>query len=124
MTSPKTSHVLESLLSPTYPVPIRRKLLNHILGSVSKLSTSPTGSHIIDACWTATNGLKHYREKMAREMADEEDVIRGDFFGKRVWRNWSMDGFVSGRFDWGRGEKGVLRRSLWLSKSLGRNGHG
>lgn len=102
MTSPQTSHVVESMLSSKYPVPIRRKLLNHILGSVSSLVKDPAGSHIIDACWDATQGIKHYREKIAREMADEADDIRTDFFGKRVWRNWNMDGFVGGRFDWGR----------------------
>jgi hypothetical protein len=102
MTCPQTSHVLESMLLPTHPIPIRRKLLNSIPGSVSYLANNPSGSHIIDACWHATDGIKHYREKIAKEMAEGEDEIRNDFFGKRVWRNWNMDGFIAGRYDWGR----------------------
>ena len=102
MTSPQTSHVIESMFSSKYPVPIRRKLLNHVLGSVSSLAKDPAGSHIIDACWDATQGIKYIREKIAREMADQEEDLRMDFFGKRVWKNWNMDGFVTGRFDWGR----------------------
>lgn len=35
-------------------------------------------------------------------MADQADDVRSDYFGKRVWRNWNMDGFIGGRFDWGR----------------------
>jgi hypothetical protein len=99
---PYTSHVIESMLSTTSKVPMRRKILNHILGSVVTLSTDPAGSHIIDACWSATQDIRHYREKMAREMAEQADLVRNDFFGRRVWRNWSMDAFVGSRFDWGR----------------------
>lgn len=106
MTSPQTSHVLERMLSLTFPTRIRRKLLNHILGSVVMLTKDPAGSHIVDACWNATHDMRHYREKMAREMAQQADVVKDDFFGKRVWRNWNMEGFMDGRFDWGRQQDG------------------
>ena len=99
------------MLSQQFPVPKRRKLLNHILGSVVGLATDPAGSHIIDACWGATENIRHYRDKIAAEMAEQEDAIRNDFFGKRVWRNWDMNGFVSQRFDWGR-PKGEQERKF------------
>jgi hypothetical protein len=102
MTHPQTSHVIEYMLATTFPVPQRKKILNHILGSVVTLATDPAGSHVIDACWEATGDIRHYREKMAREMAEQADVVRTDFFGKRVWRNWNMDAFVAERFDWGQ----------------------
>jgi hypothetical protein len=103
MTNPATSHVLEALLSSKKsPTISRRKLLNHVLGSVSSLSKDPAGSHIVDACWTATRDLRYYRERIAKELADDADDVRGGFFGRRVWKNWDMDGFVSSRFDWGR----------------------
>ena len=50
---------------------------------------------------------------MAKEMALEEDTVRTDFFGRQVWKNWNMDGFVGERFDWGRdgeGEMGFAKR--------------
>jgi hypothetical protein len=110
------------MLAQRYPVALRRKLLNHILGSVVSLAVDGAGSHIIDACWGATENIKHYRDKMATEMAAQEDIVRNNFFGKRVWRNWNMHGFVNQRFDWGRGsgEQGrkfakmpVVKKKVW-----------
>jgi nucleolar protein 9 len=92
------------MLSQQFPVPLRRKLLNHILGSAVSLATDPAGSHIIDACWGATENIRHYRDKLAAEMAAQEDTVRNDFFGKNVWRNWNMHGFIHQRFDWGKKE--------------------
>src|SRR5438552_14807652 len=116
MTSPQTSHVIESMLSSKYPLPVRRKLLNHILGSVVSLAKDPAGSHIIDACWDATQGIKYYRERIALEMADQADDVRIDYFGKRVWRNWNMDGYVGGRFDWGR--QGVTEEGRFAKRPV------
>lgn len=39
----------------------------------------------------------------------EEETVRTDFFGRQVWRNWNMDGFVGERFDWGREGEGETR---------------
>lgn len=111
ITSPYTSHVVESMLSPDFPVSLRRKVLNHVLGSVVSLAKDPAGSHVIDASWNATQDIRHYRVKMAQEMAAQADDVRSDFFGKRVWRNWNMDGFVGARFDWGR-EQGAHERTF------------
>ena len=90
------------MLHKTFPQRFRRKILNHILGSVVLLAKDPAGSHIIDAAWDATHDMRYLRENMAKEMAAQEDIVRNDFFGKQVWRNWNMDGFVAARFDWGR----------------------
>jgi nucleolar protein 9 len=92
------------MLNKQFPQRFRRKIINHILGSVVTLAKDAAGSHIIDACWQATYDMRYYREKMAKEMADQADVVRVDFFGRQVWRNWNMDGFVGARFDWGRTE--------------------
>lgn len=131
MTNPATSHVLESLLSSEHTASIsRRKLLNHVLGSVASLAKDPAGSHVIDACWNATRDLRYYREKIARELGDNADDVRADFFGRRVWKNWDMDGFVGGRFDWGRGgtgeemgfaKKPVVREKPWKRYKAGAN---
>ena len=74
------------------------------------LSMDPAGSHIIDACWAATSDMHHYRERIARELSEQSDTIRDDFFGKRVWRNWKMDGFTTKRFEWGREGSGQEAR--------------
>lgn len=100
MTHPYTSHVLESMLSTQFPVPWRRKIVNHILGSVVSLATDAAGSHIIDACWEATNNIRHQRDRMAGELAEQADVVRNDFFGKRVWRNWNLNGYIANQATW------------------------
>ena len=93
------------------PVSLRRKLINHILGSVVELAIHPAGSHIIDACWNATNDIRHYRPKIVQEMTSQEDIVRNDFFGRRVWKNWNLDAYVSGRMaDWERGGSGGARQ--------------
>ena len=90
------------MLSSKIPAPLRRKIINHIIGSVVKLATDPAGSHIIDACWGATTDLKYQRDKIAGEMAGQADIVRNDFFGKQVWRNWNMNTYTTNRNDWRR----------------------
>jgi len=134
MTNPATSHVLEALVSAEEaPAISRRKLLNHVLGSVASMSKDPAGSHIIDACWTATRDLRYYREKIAKELVDNAEDVREDFFGRRVWKNWDMDWYVSSRFDWGRGitadgkgfaKRPVVQEKSWKRKKDGRYGPG
>jgi len=104
MTHPFTSHVVELMLAKDIPVKWRRMIINHIIGSVASLATDAAGSHIIDACWEATGDIRHQRDKIAAELADEADVVRNNFFGKRVWRNWDMTAFVTNRMEWRRGQ--------------------
>ena len=109
-TCPETSPVIEAMLSPSIPKHLRKDVLNELIGSVVTLAKDPAGSHVVDACWEATRDIRHYREQIAHTLAGQADSIRSDFFGKRVWRNWNMDAYVSGRFDWGRAEGSGERR--------------
>jgi nucleolar protein 9 len=111
------------MLSPSVPLRLRKALLNEIVGSVVSLAKDPSGSHVIDACWEGTQGIRHYREQIARALADQADSIRNDFFGKRVWKNWNMDAYVSGRFDWGRqdgAQEGRFAKMPVVKKSIPR----
>jgi len=46
-----------------------------------------------------------------QEMTSQEDIVRNDFFGRRVWKNWNLDAYVSGRMaDWERGGRGGARQ--------------
>jgi nucleolar protein 9 len=124
MTHPTTSHAIESMLSPALPVPLRRKLVNHILGSVVPLATSPTGSHIVDAAWDATQDIRFQKEKIAKEMSLQGDVVRNDFFGKRVWRNWRMGVYVVNEGEWrsAEGEGKYAKRPVVVGKKGRREG--
>jgi nucleolar protein 9 len=102
MTNPFTSHVVEAMLSTKFPAPFRKKIINHIIGSVVSLATDAAGSHVIDACWEATTDLRFQRDKIASELDDQGDGVRSDFFGKRVWRNWKMDMYRTRQMEWRR----------------------
>lgn len=60
----------------------------------------PAGSHIVDAAWTATNGIMNYKQSIAQELLSCEGEIRESFFGRTVWRNWSMDKYKTRRNEW------------------------
>ena len=81
----------------------------------------------------ATRDLRYYRERIAKELVDNADDVRGDFFGRRVWKNWDMDGYVSSRFDWGRAvtvdgkgfaKKPVVQEKPWKRKDGQRKAKG
>jgi len=67
---------------------------------------SPSGSHLVDACWTVTQGMNNYRTGIAEELIRGEADVRASLFGRIVWRNWAMDKYKTRRGDWFRLGKG------------------
>ncbi|KAH0566363.1 hypothetical protein GP486_000221 [Trichoglossum hirsutum] len=95
------SRVLQaSLTSPASTTQFRRKVINSLLGETGQLATSTVGSHVVDALWIATAGLKHYRERIANELLKNEATMRESFVGRAVWKNWMMDLFRHRKADW------------------------
>ncbi|RPB18952.1 ARM repeat-containing protein [Terfezia boudieri ATCC MYA-4762] len=106
-TNPTASHVIQaSLTSPHATVLHKRKLLNLLSGNFAQLAMSPSGSHLVDACWTVTQGMNNYRTGIAEELVRSEAVVRASLFGRIVWRNWAMDKYKTRRGDWLRLGKG------------------
>lgn len=131
-THPTASHVIQaSLTSPHATVLHKRKLLNLLSGNFAQLAMSPSGSHLIDACWTITQGMNNYRTGIAEELVQSEADVRASLFGRIVWRNWAMDKYKTRRGDWFRlgkgGEDAVSEHqgSAGTSKTVGvANGSG
>lgn len=93
--------VLESfLLSPQLTLPHRKSLLNHFFGHFARLACDPTASHFVDLCWAQTAGLKLYKDRIAQELSQSADSLRGNFYGRLVWRNWHMDLHKNRRGEW------------------------
>ncbi|CUS09709.1 unnamed protein product [Tuber aestivum] len=98
---PQASHLIQAYLqSPHTTTPNKRTLLNILKGSFVTLSLSPNGSHIVDACWPATQGIMYIKQAIASELLSGEASMRESFFGRVVWRNWSMDKYKRSRNQW------------------------
>lgn len=91
--SPQHSPLLQTALtSPQTTLIDRRKLTTRLYGSIAQISLTAPGSFVIDALQTATaGGMAFARERVAEELAEAESELRESRWGRKVWRNWSMD---------------------------------
>jgi nucleolar protein 9 len=112
-TTTTTSHILQVALTPsntTDNLAFRRKLVNIFLtpnsGSepestpIMTLATSKAGSHTLDALFSGTVGIMQLKERITTELVSNEPLLRDDFIGRVVWRNWMCDLFKRRRGDW------------------------
>lgn len=109
---PITSHLVQaSLTSPHASIINKRKIFNLLAGHFAQLAISPSGSHLVDACWNAAQGMNNYWQGIAQELAAGETDVRASPFGRIVWRNWAMDKFKTRRGDWVK--LGKCDKSAW-----------
>ncbi|KAJ5861678.1 uncharacterized protein N7529_008988 [Penicillium soppii] len=109
---PTTSHVLQQALnSVSSTAQIRRQLTTRFQGHLATLALSPSGSHVVDALWSATKDIFFVKERMAQELEQNEQILRDSFVGRAVWRNWSMDLYKRRRGEWTRKAKGLEERA-------------
>lgn len=95
------SHVLQaSLTSANSTTNYRRSVVQKFYGQIAELATHPSGSHVVDCFWTATQGLTFIQERIAEELLAAESTIRDSFLGRAVWRNWKMDIYKRRKVDW------------------------
>lgn len=95
-----------AITSPTSTPQYRRKLIPMFYGHMVELATDPAGSHLADVLWDGTNGAHFMKEKLARELADQESMLRDSRHGRSVWKNWSMDLFKRRPQEWQGQAKG------------------
>ena len=102
--TPTLSPILQvALTSDTASVIFRRKLITHLYGSLAWLSTSSSGSHVVDAVEVGSRkDLAFVRERVAEELAENETAMRNSFCGRKVWKNWDMDLYSRDRGKWVR----------------------
>jgi nucleolar protein 9 len=89
-----------ALVSQNASVIFRRKMIQQFYGKVGELALDPAASRVIDAVWDGTAGLAFIRERIAEELAENENSLRESFVGRAVWRNWRMDLYKRKRHDW------------------------
>ena len=77
-----------------------RTFIPHLYGHMGDLATDIVASHVVDALWEASTGLKFIKERLASELAQNESLLRASIPGRAVWRNWKMDVYKTRRKDW------------------------
>ncbi len=98
---PTASRTLQAALtSPNASVIFRRKMIQQFYGKVGELALDPAASRVVDAIWEGTHGLAFIRERIAEELAENENSLRESLVGRAVWRNWRMDLYKRRRADW------------------------
>lgn len=98
---PTASRTLQAALTAQHAsVIFRRKMIQQFYGHVGELALDPAASRVIDAVWHGTHGLAFIRERIAEELAENENSLRESFVGRAVWRNWRMDLYKRKRGDW------------------------
>ena len=100
--TPTLSPILQvAMTADSASIIFRRKLITHMYGSIVTLSTSSSGSHVVDAIEVGTRkDLAFVRERVAEEMAEREATMRDSPTGRKVWRNWDMDSYQRNREKW------------------------
>jgi nucleolar protein 9 len=110
---PTASRTLQAALTAEHAsVIFRRKMIQQFYGHVGELALDPAASRVIDAIWHGTHGLAFIRERIAEELAENENSLRESFVGRAVWRNWKMDLYKRKRGDW-------VKQSKWTAGNDG-----
>ncbi|KAJ5174432.1 Nucleolar protein 9 [Penicillium canariense] len=105
-----SSRVLQQALTlPTSTAQFRRQFITRFQGHLVELAQDNSGSHVVDALWSATKDIFFVKERMAQELAQNEMTLRDSFLGRAVWRNWSMDLYKRRRGEWTARAKGIER---------------
>lgn len=108
---PTSSRVLQQALTlPTSTLQFRRQFTTHFQGHMAELALDSSGSHVVDALWSATKDIFFVKERLAQELAQSEMTLRDSFLGRAVWRNWSMDLYKRRRGEWKDRAKGIERQ--------------
>ena len=78
----------------------RRMLLQKFSRRARELALDHVSSYVFDAFWKATSDLRFIRERLAQELARDEEALRESRSGRVVWRSWLMDLFTNKRKSW------------------------
>ncbi|KAG7824948.1 hypothetical protein KL909_001240 [Ogataea angusta] len=104
------SHVVEKSLNKDVDAISRKKLLNKLTETIAELACHATGSHIVDCLWGFTFGLNMYKDRVAKILFDNREMLKNSGYGRQVWKNWHMELYSRRYADWKRIIKDELVR--------------
>jgi len=103
-----SSRVIQiALTADVSPNSFRRQLVPKFYSMIAELAVDPSGSHVVDALWTATNGTHFMKERIAKLLQENEQQLRDSMYGRTVWRNWNMDNYQRRPSEWHAVAKGI-----------------
>jgi nucleolar protein 9 len=107
---PAASRLIQAALtpSPTIPMSYRKLLVPKFTSHIKQLSTDSVGLYVVEALWPATDGAHFMKERIAKELADNQEDLRDSYFGRRVWRMWQMDVYIRSKAQWQALAKGMV----------------
>ena len=82
------SRIIQAALDPAQPAHFRKQIISKFLGKVSDLAIDNIASHVVDALWTGSTGLKFLRDQLINEILVNELALRQTIPGRAVCRNW------------------------------------
>ena len=98
---PSASRVLQVALTSSASSPaFRKQLVPMFYNHLSDLATNSSGSYLVEALWDGTSGIHFMKERVAGELAQDEQQLRESPYGRNVWRKWSMDLYTRRRSEW------------------------
>ncbi|KAK6364186.1 uncharacterized protein PV06_04361 [Exophiala oligosperma] len=107
---PAASRLIQAALAPSDAnAQFRRQFIPRFFGHIVDVAQSLSGSYVVDALWSATDGLFFLKEKIAKELADDASQLRESTVGKNVWRNWAMDMYSRRPGEWRALAKGQTK---------------
>lgn len=98
------SHTVESCLVHPMETPIvtRRLLLNKFVPYVTELACNAQGSHIVDKLDPLSFKLNMFKDRIAKQLKDNEETVKRTVYGRQVWKNWFMEDYSRRFGDWKR----------------------
>lgn len=98
---PSLSRVIQAaLVSDVCEARFLRQFVPRFYNLVPDLAIDPSGSHVVDALWTATKAIHFMKERIARVLQNNETRMRESVYGRRVWKNWAMDLYQRRPAEW------------------------
>jgi nucleolar protein 9 len=120
---PTASRIIQlAVTCETSTMPIRRQLVPLFFGHMVELATDSAGSHLADALWDGTKGSHFMKERLAKELQENETILRESRYGRSVWKNWSMDLYQRRFHDWQAQAKGFNSADSAKDNTPGKSG--
>ncbi|KAJ9656686.1 Nucleolar protein 9 [Neophaeococcomyces mojaviensis] len=106
-----SSRVIQvALTTDVSPTSFRRQLVPKFYSMVAELAVDSSGSHVVDALWSATDGSHFMKERIAKLLQENEQQLRDSMHGRTVWRNWNMDNYQRRSAEWHAAAKGIKHK--------------
>ena len=117
------THVLQAALTcEGQTKAFRRKVIQQFYGHIPELALDAIASHVVDIFWTGTEDLLFVRERIAKDLLQNEATLRESYSGRAVWRNWMMDLYKRRRVEWISKAKGTQDAEVAHANPKSRDG--